>query len=113
MAEQTFSVTGLHCGGCVGTITTALTALKPVSAVSIDLNTEGASAKTSDSQATWLLLPNTDQLPADRNCAAFQQTDRATTGVPQTIRQDRQLRQRRIRDNSRSIALYASKSSSA
>lgn len=44
MAEQTFSVTGLHCGGCVGTITTALTALKPVTAVSIDLNTEGASA---------------------------------------------------------------------
>lgn len=44
MAEQTFSVTGLHCEGCVGTITTALTALRPVTAVDIDLNTEGASA---------------------------------------------------------------------
>ncbi|MFV8318453.1 heavy-metal-associated domain-containing protein [Mycobacterium sp. 23] len=44
MAEQTFSVTGLHCEGCVATITTALTALKPVTAVSIDLNTEGTSA---------------------------------------------------------------------
>ncbi|OBK19686.1 heavy-metal-associated domain-containing protein [Mycobacterium asiaticum] len=44
MAEQTFSVTGLHCQGCVETITTALTALKPVTAVSIDLDTESASA---------------------------------------------------------------------
>lgn len=43
MAEQTFSVDGLHCQGCVGTITTALTALKPVHAVSIDLNAEGTS----------------------------------------------------------------------
>lgn len=43
-AEQTFSVTGLHCEGCVATITTALTALRPVSAVSIDLNSEGTSA---------------------------------------------------------------------
>ncbi|OBI90930.1 heavy-metal-associated domain-containing protein [Mycobacterium asiaticum] len=44
MAEQTFSVDGLHCQGCVDTITTALTALRPVSAVRIELNTEGASA---------------------------------------------------------------------
>jgi copper chaperone CopZ len=44
MAEQTFFVTGLHCGGCVATITTALTELKPVTGVSIDLNTEGESA---------------------------------------------------------------------
>lgn len=43
MAEQTFAVTGLHCPGCVGTITNALTALKPVTAVSIDLDTSGAS----------------------------------------------------------------------
>lgn len=44
MAEQTFSVDGLHCQGCVGTITTALTALRPVTAVSIDLDPEGTSA---------------------------------------------------------------------
>jgi copper chaperone CopZ len=43
MAEQTFSVDGLHCQGCVETITTALTALQPVGAVSIELNTEGTS----------------------------------------------------------------------
>ncbi|SON59619.1 hypothetical protein MSIMFI_01103 [Mycobacterium simulans] len=43
MAEQTFSVDGLHCEGCVATITTALTSLDPVSAVSIDLDTKGTS----------------------------------------------------------------------
>lgn len=43
MAEQTFSVDGLHCQGCVGTVSTALTALKPVTAVSVDLNSEGTS----------------------------------------------------------------------
>ena len=43
MAEQTFSVDGLHCPGCVDTITTALTALQPVNAVCIDLNAEGTS----------------------------------------------------------------------
>jgi copper chaperone len=43
MAEQTFSMDGLHCQGCVETITTALTALQPVSAVCVDLNTEGTS----------------------------------------------------------------------
>ncbi|MHA7651519.1 heavy-metal-associated domain-containing protein [Mycobacterium sp. ML4] len=46
MAEQTFSVDGLHCDGCVATITGALSALQPVSAVSIDLNTEGTSVVT-------------------------------------------------------------------
>ena len=34
----------MHCQGCVGTVTTALTALRPVSAVSVDLNAEGTSA---------------------------------------------------------------------
>ncbi len=43
MTEQTFSVDGLHCQGCVETITHALTSLGPVSSVSIDLNTEGTS----------------------------------------------------------------------
>lgn len=43
MIEQSFSVDGLRCEGCVQTITTALTGLPPVDAVSIDLNTEGPS----------------------------------------------------------------------
>ncbi|BBX75736.1 heavy-metal-associated domain-containing protein [Mycobacterium shinjukuense] len=43
MAEQTFSVDGLQCQGCVETVTTALTALGPVGSVSIDLDTNGAS----------------------------------------------------------------------
>ncbi|GFG62673.1 hypothetical protein MKUB_01630 [Mycobacterium kubicae] len=43
MAEQTFSVNGLHCGGCVATVTNALTALPPVNAVSIDLDSKGSS----------------------------------------------------------------------
>ncbi|QLL07714.1 heavy-metal-associated domain-containing protein [Mycobacterium vicinigordonae] len=43
MAEQTFFVDGLHCGGCVDTITTALNELKPVTGVSIDLDTKGSS----------------------------------------------------------------------
>lgn len=44
MAEQVFSVAGLHCQGCVATITTALTSLRPVNAVSVELNAEGTSA---------------------------------------------------------------------
>lgn len=44
MAEQMFSIDGLKCEGCVETITTALTALQPVNAVEIDLNTNGPSA---------------------------------------------------------------------
>ena len=43
MAEQTFSVDGLSCQGCVETITTALMSLRPVSAVCIDLDTDGSS----------------------------------------------------------------------
>jgi copper chaperone len=43
MAEQTFSVDGLHCQGCVETLTTALTALRPVRGVSIDLSAKGTS----------------------------------------------------------------------
>ena len=43
MAEQSFAVNGLHCGGCVQTITTALTELRPVTAVRVDLNAEGTS----------------------------------------------------------------------
>ena len=43
MTEQSFSVDGLRCGGCVETITNALLALPPVSAVDIDLDTNGTS----------------------------------------------------------------------
>ncbi|BDB39842.1 MULTISPECIES: heavy-metal-associated domain-containing protein [Mycobacterium] len=43
MAEQTFSVDGLHCDGCVTTVTTALSELKPVMSVSVDLDTKGSS----------------------------------------------------------------------
>jgi copper chaperone len=43
MAEQTFSVAGLRCQGCVGTVTTALSPLSPDGAVSVDLDTEGTS----------------------------------------------------------------------
>ena len=43
MAEQSFLVDGLRCGGCVETITTALLALQPVNAVDIDLDTNGTS----------------------------------------------------------------------
>jgi copper chaperone CopZ len=43
MAEQTFAVAGLRCQGCVETISNALNALQSVRAVSIDLDTEGAS----------------------------------------------------------------------
>ncbi|BBX96589.1 heavy-metal-associated domain-containing protein [Mycobacterium lacus] len=43
MAEQTFSLNGLRCQGCVDTVTTALGSLGSVSAVSVDLDTEGTS----------------------------------------------------------------------
>lgn len=43
MAQQTFSVTGLHCQSCVRIVTQTLTALPTVSAVDIDLVSDGAS----------------------------------------------------------------------
>ncbi|ORB84926.1 heavy metal transporter [Mycobacterium kansasii] len=43
MAEQTFSVAGLRCAGCVDTVTTALTSLDPVGSVTVDLDADGTS----------------------------------------------------------------------
>ncbi|UGT82110.1 heavy-metal-associated domain-containing protein [Mycobacterium kansasii] len=43
MAEQTFSVDGLRCAGCVDTVTNALTALQRVNSVAVDLDADGPS----------------------------------------------------------------------
>jgi copper chaperone len=43
MSTQTFPVTGLTCGHCVGAITSELTALPGVTAVQIALVAEGTS----------------------------------------------------------------------
>lgn len=43
MSEQTFVLDGLHCQGCVETVSHALNSLSGVSAVSVDLHTEGTS----------------------------------------------------------------------
>ena len=43
MTTQTFPVTGLTCGHCVGAITSELTALPGVTDVKIDLVVEGTS----------------------------------------------------------------------
>jgi copper chaperone len=43
MAEQTFQLEGLRCQGCVDTVTTALSSLSSVGAVSVDLDTEVSS----------------------------------------------------------------------
>ncbi|MGZ8176881.1 heavy-metal-associated domain-containing protein [Williamsia sp. SKLECPSW1] len=43
MAEFTVPVDGLHCEGCVDTVTGALSALPGVSSVAVDLDTKGVS----------------------------------------------------------------------
>ncbi|MGY4709956.1 heavy-metal-associated domain-containing protein [Mycolicibacterium sp. CBM1] len=43
MSEQTFTVDGLHCQSCVRTVGDALGALPGVSAVEVDLGTDGPS----------------------------------------------------------------------
>jgi len=43
MTTQTFPVTGLTCGHCVGAVTSELTALPGVTDVQIDLVSEGTS----------------------------------------------------------------------
>lgn len=43
MTTQTFRVTGLTCGHCVGAVTSEVTALKGVTDVQIDLLPEGTS----------------------------------------------------------------------
>ncbi|MCI4676400.1 heavy-metal-associated domain-containing protein [Candidatus Mycolicibacterium alkanivorans] len=43
MSQQTFKVSGLHCQSCVRVVSTALGALPTVSAVEVDLGTDGPS----------------------------------------------------------------------
>ena len=43
MTTQTFAVTGLTCGHCVGAVTSALTVLAGVTDVQIDLVVDGTS----------------------------------------------------------------------
>jgi copper chaperone CopZ len=43
MSQQTFQVSGLHCQSCVRVVRTALGALPSVSAVEVDLGTDGPS----------------------------------------------------------------------
>jgi copper chaperone len=43
MSTQTFPVTGLTCGHCVGAVTSELTALRGVTDVRIDLVSDGTS----------------------------------------------------------------------
>ena len=44
MGQQQFSVDGLHCQGCVRTVTEALMALPGVTAVDVDLDAQATSA---------------------------------------------------------------------
>lgn len=46
MPTITVPVDGLHCAGCVDTVTRELGALSGVSSVSVDLNTKGISTVT-------------------------------------------------------------------
>lgn len=48
MSTTTYSVDGLHCQGCVNTVTRTITALPDVKSVSVDLNTRGVSTVTID-----------------------------------------------------------------
>lgn len=43
MAQQKFSVDGLHCQGCAKTVADALTALADVTSVDVELDTKGTS----------------------------------------------------------------------
>lgn len=51
MPQQTFGVTGLHCQSCVRAITEGITAIPGVTAVDVDLRTDGASAVRVDSES--------------------------------------------------------------
>lgn len=48
MTTWTVPVEGLHCQGCVNTVTEELTALEGVTTVSVDLHTHGVSQVTID-----------------------------------------------------------------
>lgn len=56
MTTWTVPVEGLHCQGCVNTVTEELTGLEGVNAVSVDLDTHGVSQVTIDAS---------EQLPDD------------------------------------------------
>ncbi|MBF4996649.1 heavy-metal-associated domain-containing protein [Nocardia sp. BSTN01] len=48
MSVATFSVDGLHCQGCVGTVEKAISAIPDVHRVTVDLDIEGLSRVTVD-----------------------------------------------------------------
>ncbi|MFD5330165.1 MULTISPECIES: heavy-metal-associated domain-containing protein [Actinomycetes] len=48
MTTWTVPVEGLHCQGCVNTVTEELTSLEEVNSVSVDLDTHGVSQVTID-----------------------------------------------------------------
>jgi copper chaperone CopZ len=48
MAIQSFSIDGLHCQGCVDTVTDVISALSEVNSVVVDLHTTGPSTVTVD-----------------------------------------------------------------
>jgi copper chaperone len=50
MAQQQFSVDGLHCQGCAQTVTTALMALPAVTAIDVDLDMNGTSTVRVDAE---------------------------------------------------------------
>ncbi|MFI5775821.1 heavy-metal-associated domain-containing protein [Nocardia sp. NPDC051570] len=43
MSKATFSVDGLHCWGCVGTVEKSIYAIPDVHSVTVDLNMKGVS----------------------------------------------------------------------
>jgi copper chaperone CopZ len=51
MSQQTFQVSGLHCQSCVRIVSTALGALPNVSAVEVDLGTDGPSTVRIDADS--------------------------------------------------------------
>ena len=52
MAQQQFTVDGLHCEGCAKTVTDALTKVSGVKSVQVDLNTRGTSTVRVEAEST-------------------------------------------------------------
>lgn len=50
MGQQQFRLDGLHCQGCVRTVTDALMDLPAVASVDVDLDTHGASTARVDAE---------------------------------------------------------------
>ncbi|WP_158675788.1 heavy-metal-associated domain-containing protein [Nocardia stercoris] len=48
MSQETFSVDGLHCRGCVGTVEHALSTIPDVHSVQVELDVNGVSRVTVD-----------------------------------------------------------------